>query len=142
MNPSRRTFVRNASLAGLAISMGPIPAWAVPGLRMEQDEDPDPHPGRRPRGHLGLRADGPCAGAAGDDGGESQKMTSSPRKRGPIATADVIGEGVYLIVQSIGHGVWVPAFQPSLKLRRTGTEARRSLWRRRVAGTTPAERVA
>src|SRR6185437_5006880 len=35
---------------------------------MEQDEDADPHPGRRRGGHLRLRADGPVAGAAGDDG--------------------------------------------------------------------------
>src|SRR6185437_6151105 len=35
---------------------------------MEQDEDADPHPGRWPRGHLRLRADGTIAGAAGNDG--------------------------------------------------------------------------
>ncbi len=50
------------------------PAWAVQGLRMEQDEDPDAHPGRRPRGHLGLRADGANAGATGHDAGGGRNM--------------------------------------------------------------------
>ena len=45
---------------------------------MEQDEDPDAHPGRRPRGHLGLRADGPGAGAAGDDGAASSELSDMP----------------------------------------------------------------
>src|SRR5437588_8646416 len=39
MNPSRRAFVRNASLASLAMSMGPIPAWAVPGAWFAADEE-------------------------------------------------------------------------------------------------------
>src|SRR6185437_10930697 len=34
---------------------------------MEQDEDPDAHPGRRPGGYLRLCADGTYAGAASDD---------------------------------------------------------------------------
>jgi hypothetical protein len=41
-------------------------AGAVPGLRVEQDEDAHPHPGRRPGGHLGLRPVGPGPCARGD----------------------------------------------------------------------------
>src|SRR5579864_3940331 len=36
---------------------------------MEQDEDAHPHPGRRVRGDLGLRADGPRPRAIGDEAG-------------------------------------------------------------------------
>src|ERR1700722_4987478 len=52
---------------------------------MEQDEDPDPHPGRRPRGHLGLRADGTGARPPRSDQAalakfrvRSMKITASP----------------------------------------------------------------
>src|SRR5216684_5446065 len=47
---------------------------------MEQDENPDPHPGRRPRGHLGVRADGSCAGAPGDDAGGGFVTSASPQR--------------------------------------------------------------
>src|SRR5258706_10246426 len=44
---------------------------------MEQDEDADPHRGRRPRGHLRLRADGARAGAPRDAARGGWDLTSS-----------------------------------------------------------------
>src|ERR1700736_4690349 len=50
---------------------------------MEQDEDPDPHSGRRPRSNLRLRADGRRTGAPGHDAGISVSIAlSSPSPGG------------------------------------------------------------
>ena len=45
------------------------PRQAVQGLRVEQDEDADAHPGRRRRGDVGVRAVGAGPRAAGDERG-------------------------------------------------------------------------
>ena len=39
VNPSRRTFVRQAGLAGLAFSAGAIPAWALPDAWFAADDE-------------------------------------------------------------------------------------------------------
>src|SRR5947208_4774977 len=38
-HPSRRTFVRQAGLAGLAVSASAIPAWAIPKAWLAADEE-------------------------------------------------------------------------------------------------------
>src|SRR3954453_17867874 len=48
---------------------------------MEQDEDTDADSGRRSRGHLGVRADGAGAGAAGDDATGSVKLKTTMARR-------------------------------------------------------------
>src|ERR1700722_19545974 len=54
---------------------------------MEQDEDPDPHFGGRSRGDVGVRADGPGAGAAGDDANEGSVKLKAVGPSGPSSVA-------------------------------------------------------
>ena len=64
---------------------------AVQGLRMEQDEDADPDPGRRPGGDVGLRAVGAGACAGGVEKCRSVGSDPiSPSPRGFAALAAIV----------------------------------------------------
>src|ERR1700674_2369331 len=85
---------------------------------MEQDENPDPHPGRRPRGHLGVRADGSSAGAPGDDAGGGfvawQLGTNSQRvvpanRRDPSPLASKVKKASAPVPDTTLRAVWIPA---------------------------------
>src|ERR1700732_900196 len=83
---------------------------------MEQDENPDADSGRRPRSHLRLRADGPCAGAPGDDAGGGVAASTNPQRVVPAKAGThtprpiVLSDVADTFCSLHSRWLWVPAF--------------------------------